>query len=240
MPERSDDKHSARTGAEVNELEFGSRARPPAIVAGDDVLINGRRICAGLVAPWRSTPSRRILAMRMSLAFVLLLFVATHAQAQRLYSVFFDWDRATVTDQGYQVIQRAAATARGAPYRVVVDGFTDTSGLTGYNQTLSLLRAQAVAAALERNGVPPSIISIRGFGESHLWVPTPDQVRESQNRRVAIILQAPIVMAPPPQPIPYVVAVPWGVYGGPGLGWYGGPWGGYRGGYGRGGYGGYR
>ena len=177
--------------------------------------------------------------MRVSLAVVLLLFVTTHAQAQMMYSVFFDWDRATVTDQGYQVIQRAAAATRGAPYRVVVDGFTDTSGLTGYNQTLSLRRAQAVAAALERNGVPPAIISIRGFGENHLRMPTTDQVREPQNRRVAIILQATMVMAPPPQPVPYVVTVPWGLYGAPRLGWYGGPWGWYGGGYGRG-YGHYR
>lgn len=118
--------------------------------------------------------------MRMSLAFVLLLFGATHAQAQMVYSVFFDWDRATVTDQGYQVIQQAAAAAHGGPYRVVVDGFTDTSGLTGYNQTLSMLRAQAVAAALERDGVPSAIISIRGFGENYLRIPTADQVREPQ------------------------------------------------------------
>ena len=54
---------------------------------------------------------------------------------------------------------------------------------------LSLRRANAVAAELVRDGVPRNEISIQGFGETHLLVPTGPGVREPQNRRVEIILR---------------------------------------------------
>jgi outer membrane protein OmpA-like peptidoglycan-associated protein len=40
-----------------------------------------------------------------------------------------------------------------------------------------------------RDGVPQSIISVQGFGETHLLVPTGAGVREPQNRRVEIIIR---------------------------------------------------
>ena len=54
---------------------------------------------------------------------------------------------------------------------------------------LSVRRANTVAAELVKNGVPKSAISIQGFGQTHLLVPTGDGVREPQNRRVEIIIR---------------------------------------------------
>jgi outer membrane protein OmpA-like peptidoglycan-associated protein len=48
---------------------------------------------------------------------------------------------------------------------MTVTGFTDASGSAGYNQRLSLRRANAVAAALEHAGVPQSAITVSGQGE---------------------------------------------------------------------------
>jgi outer membrane protein OmpA-like peptidoglycan-associated protein len=50
-------------------------------------------------------------------------------------------------------------------------------------------RAEAVAAELVKDGVPRNAITIQGFGESHLLVPTGPGVREPQNRRVEIVMQ---------------------------------------------------
>ena len=47
--------------------------------------------------------------------------------------------------------------------------------------------AQAVAAALERLGVPRSDMVVSGRGMNDLRVPTPPGVREPQNRRVEIV-----------------------------------------------------
>jgi outer membrane protein OmpA-like peptidoglycan-associated protein len=73
--------------------------------------------------------------------------------------------------------------------KIEVNGYTDTSGTPQYNQGLSIRRAQAVASELVRDGVPRAAISIQGFGETHLLVPTGPGVREPQNRRVEIIIQ---------------------------------------------------
>ncbi|WP_373290360.1 OmpA family protein [Neoroseomonas lacus] len=108
----------------------------------------------------------------------------------RTFLVFFDWNRADLTDRARQIISEAAqARTRQAVTRIEVNGYTDTSGSAQYNQGLSVRRANAVAAELVRLGVPRQEIVAQGFGETNLLVPTPDNTREPQNRRVEIILR---------------------------------------------------
>ena len=107
---------------------------------------------------------------------------------RQVYLVFFDWDRYNITPAGYAVIHQAAEHWHaGAPVRIEVTGYTDLSGSAGYNVRLSLRRANAVAVALRRMGVPRSDMAIHGLGESNPRVPTAQGVREPQNRRVEIV-----------------------------------------------------
>jgi opacity protein-like surface antigen len=108
----------------------------------------------------------------------------------RSYLVFFDWDKATLTERAQQIIKDAADNSTRVQYtRIEVNGYTDTSGTPQYNQKLSIRRAQAVAAELTKDGVPQSAITVQGFGDTHLLVPTGAGVREPQNRRVEIIIR---------------------------------------------------
>ncbi|MFL5283190.1 MAG: OmpA family protein [Rhodopila sp.] len=108
----------------------------------------------------------------------------------RSYLVFFDWDKATLTERARQIVKEAADNStRVQVTRIEVNGYTDTSGTPQYNQGLSVRRAQAVANELVRDGVPKDVISIQGFGDTHLLVPTGPNVREPQNRRVEIIIR---------------------------------------------------
>jgi OmpA-OmpF porin, OOP family len=108
----------------------------------------------------------------------------------RSYLVFFDWDKATLTDRARQIIKEAADNSTRVQYtRLEVNGYADTSGTHRYNEGLSVRRAQAVAGELVRDGVPRESISIQGFGDTHLLVPTGPGVREPQNRRVEIIIR---------------------------------------------------
>jgi outer membrane protein OmpA-like peptidoglycan-associated protein len=112
------------------------------------------------------------------------------AQISRSYIVFFDWDKAVLTDRARQIVAEAAANStKVQTTRIEVNGYTDTSGTPKYNQGLSVRRAQAVAAELVKDGVPKTAITIQGFGDTHLLVPTGPNVREPQNRRVEIILK---------------------------------------------------
>ena len=108
----------------------------------------------------------------------------------RSYLVFFDWDKATLTDRARQIIKDAADNSTKVQYtRIEVNGYTDTSGTPQYNQGLSVRRAQAVQAELVRDGVPANAITIQGFGDTHLLVSTGPGVREPQNRRVEIVIR---------------------------------------------------
>jgi len=108
----------------------------------------------------------------------------------RSYLVFFDWDKSTLTDRARQIIHEAADNSRRVQYtRIMVNGYTDTSGTPQYNMGLSIRRARAVEGELVRDGVSQNAISIQGYGETHLLVPTGPGVREPQNRRVEIIIQ---------------------------------------------------
>jgi OmpA-OmpF porin, OOP family len=108
----------------------------------------------------------------------------------RSYLVFFDWDKASLTDRARQIIKEAADNSTHVQYtRIEVNGYTDTSGTAQYNQGLSVRRAKAVQAELIKDGVPGNAITIQGFGETHLLVQTGQGVREPQNRRVEIIIR---------------------------------------------------
>ena len=111
-------------------------------------------------------------------------------QSARTYLVFFDFDRADLTDRARAVVAEAAASARGGvPTRLEVSGHADRSGSPAYNQRLSERRAESVANELVARGVPRNDISVQAFGESRPLVATADNVREPQNRRVEIVLR---------------------------------------------------
>jgi len=106
------------------------------------------------------------------------------------FMVFFDWDRSNLSAQALATIKQAAnAFKTKGNARITATGHTDTSGPEAYNMALSLRRANAVKDALVRDGVPAQAITVIGKGESQLLVPTGDNVREPQNRRVEIVIQ---------------------------------------------------
>lgn len=113
---------------------------------------------------------------------------AAEREAPKPFLVFFDWNKYTLTPEARQVIADAAEKAKVSGVRLItVTGYTDRSGKPDYNLALSKKRAQAVAAELERLGIPGSAIERVGRGEENPLVPTPDGVREPQNRRAELV-----------------------------------------------------
>ncbi|RJF87322.1 OmpA family protein [Oleomonas cavernae] len=107
----------------------------------------------------------------------------------RSYIVFFDWNSTAITPEAQAIIQDAANAASSLGVaRIELTGHADRSGSAAYNQGLSLKRAKAVATVLVGLGIPAANITTVGKGESAPLVPTPDGVREPQNRRVEIVM----------------------------------------------------
>ena len=116
--------------------------------------------------------------------------VAAAPAPARTYLVFFDWDRADLTDRARQIIADAATNARTvSSTRIEVSGHADRTGGAAYNQRLSERRAEAVAMELTRRGIARNEITVQGFGFNRPLVPTAMGVREPQNRRVEIVLR---------------------------------------------------
>lgn len=108
--------------------------------------------------------------------------------AAQVFLIFFDWDRADITPAGREIVRQAAnAYKAGGSVRLQVTGYTDLSGSAGYNQRLSVRRANNVANALANLGVARSDMVVSGRGENDPRVPTAQGVREPQNRRVEIV-----------------------------------------------------
>ena len=104
-------------------------------------------------------------------------------------TVYFDYDKATLTSQASALVREAAARAlENDIENVVVSGNTDTSGSSAYNQVLSERRARVVHDALVANGVSADRIRMDAFGESNLATQTPDGTREPLNRRTDVTI----------------------------------------------------
>ena len=114
------------------------------------------------------------------------------------FMVFFDWDSSRLSVASLNVITQAVTAFRSTGNaRVTATGHTDTTGSDSYNMALSLRRANAVKNEMVRQGVPADAIAVVGKGQSQLLVPTGDQVREPQNRRVEIVIGGQMAQAAP-------------------------------------------
>ena len=106
------------------------------------------------------------------------------------YTVYFDFDRSTITPEGQGVIDQVLTEAKSMKAQSLsVTGHTDLAGTADYNMALSLRRADAVRSALVTGGIPADLITVAGRGMSEPAVPTAPGVREPRNRRVEIIVQ---------------------------------------------------
>lgn len=106
-----------------------------------------------------------------------------------LGDVLFGTDQARLNANGLAMAQRLATVLQQNPKRtVLVEGFTDSTGKTPYNQELSERRAMAVGDALLAQGVARERISQRGYGEAHPVAANDTAQNRQLNRRVEIVL----------------------------------------------------
>jgi outer membrane protein OmpA-like peptidoglycan-associated protein len=106
-----------------------------------------------------------------------------------LGDVLFAIDQSQLTAEGINTIQKLANVLQNNPQRnVLIEGFTDSTGATEYNQALSMRRAAAVSAALQQLGVGSERIATQGYGESFPVAANSNSQARQLNRRVEIVL----------------------------------------------------
>jgi len=72
--------------------------------------------------------------------------------------------------------------------KVIVEGYTDSTGSAQYNQSLSERRANSVRAALIKQGVGPERIVAQGYGKEYPVASNSDSSGRAMNRRVEVTI----------------------------------------------------
>ena len=106
--------------------------------------------------------------------------------------VHFDTDSTVIKKEFKKELNEVAEQNRGNPnMKICIEGQADKQGDAAYNEKLALRRAEAVAAYLEKQGLPRKIfdISTRGeaFGEGLVSRLLGDEPAES-DRRVEVLV----------------------------------------------------
>lgn len=104
--------------------------------------------------------------------------------------LYFDFNKFNVRADAARILDTVVtAIRRLGSKQVVLTGHTDTVGSAEYNLRLSQERAQSAESYLAQHGVPAGAIVTIGKGKTDLRVPTPDNVREQENRNVHVELK---------------------------------------------------
>ncbi|NRB53063.1 MAG: OmpA family protein [Saprospiraceae bacterium] len=102
--------------------------------------------------------------------------------------IHFDYDNANIRPSSMAIIRSIAEMMEEHPeVRISVEGHTDSSGSSSYNQKLSNVRAIAVRDALIGLKVDPSRLTAAGFGEAHPISSNKTESGKALNRRVEFV-----------------------------------------------------
>lgn len=111
-------------------------------------------------------------------------------KALNLAIINFESDSATVAADGRDLLTKIATAIKAAPPTSVIeiDGHTDSTGDPAANQVLSEQRATAVRAILIENGVSPTMLMVKGFGDSRPIASNDTPDGRFTNRRIEFVV----------------------------------------------------
>ena len=103
--------------------------------------------------------------------------------------VLFATDRADLKSSGLVNINKLAQFLSENPDRkVIVEGYTDSTGTANHNQSLSERRAGSVRMALVKMGVDPARVVAQGYGKEYPVAENSSVSGRAMNRRVEVTI----------------------------------------------------
>lgn len=132
---------------------------------------------------------------QMKLDFVLepkpkkRLVIIKNDKIEILQQVHFVSGKATILPDSHALLNQVIdAIVSNGIKKFRIEGHTDNRGGKKKNQQLSLDRAQAVADYLAKNGIDPTHIEVKGFGDSRPVAPNLTARGRELNRRVEFVI----------------------------------------------------
>ena len=106
-----------------------------------------------------------------------------------VYDITFDVNKAVIKPESQKTIAQIASMLKEHPeVRVLIEGHTDSDGADDFNLQLSQQRAEAVKAALGKDGIDTKRMETKGLGESKPIADNSSDDGKAQNRRVEFVL----------------------------------------------------
>lgn len=103
--------------------------------------------------------------------------------------VLFDVDQAVLKPGAMRSLEKVADFMKRYPDRkLVVEGFTDSTGSEAHNDELSQRRATAVGEVIVAAGIDPERVITKGYGESFPVASNDNPAGRQMNRRVEVII----------------------------------------------------
>ncbi len=107
-----------------------------------------------------------------------------------LGTVHFATDQATLTPEGTATLQQAATAMKSNPNaHLRLEGYTDNTGTSPHNDTLSDQRAKTVVDFLTAQGIDRSRLTGQGFGDAKPVDTNATAQGKADNRRVELFSQ---------------------------------------------------
>lgn len=105
-------------------------------------------------------------------------------------AILFDVDKTDLKPAAQENLKKVATVLNEYPDTdLLIEGHTDSQGSESYNQRLSERRADSVKGFLIEQGVSPSRLKAKGFGEMAPIASNETPEGRSQNRRVEVKIQ---------------------------------------------------
>ncbi len=103
--------------------------------------------------------------------------------------LLFDTGKATLQPSSQEQLNNIAAILKAYPnVHVKIGGYTDNTGDSAANQTLSEARAKNVMDALVAGGIDPSRLESKGYGDQYPVGDNSTEEGRAQNRRIALLV----------------------------------------------------
>src|SRR5690606_38007707 len=100
-------------------------------------------------------------------------------------NVFFDFDKADLKQESFSSLKRLYNFLIENPdLSIIIVGHTDNVGLSDYNDTLSLKRAESVQHYLVSKGIAPDRLKIDGAGDKQPLKANDTEENRAFNRRI--------------------------------------------------------
>jgi outer membrane protein OmpA-like peptidoglycan-associated protein len=114
----------------------------------------------------------------------------TAAKIEILEKVYFDFNKATIKPQSFELLNQVAFVIKSSPRikGIRVEGHTDSKGRPAYNKKLSQARADSVLRYLTGQGVNAATLEATGYGDTMPIEDNRTKAGQEANRRVEFVI----------------------------------------------------